>query len=108
MDINIAEWTLKFTEKIKQTKYESFSVLLCDLERADTTQKEFLRKLLFDDHLSAKYWCDYCEYAFERFPERQAQLQRLVNKAISLPVEATNRENKHYTQLHLLSARLKT
>ena len=102
-----AQWLEQFNRTIKQNPHDQFSALICDLESCESRQRELLHNLLFRNHNSARFWFEYCKFIVESFPQRKLQLQRLVNKAFNFINEVENRDDKHFVQLHLLSAKLK-
>ena len=100
-------YVFAFNAKIKLKSFEQFSLLLCDLEKCDKTQKSLLYNILLKDHTSPTYWFDYVNFATTTFTGRKMQLQRLVNKAIECIDEEKHRMNKSNLLLHLSSASLK-
>ena len=101
------EWIAEFNRKIRVKAFEQFSLLLCDIDTSDAEQKEKLEKILFNDHTSPVFWLSYVDYVSRIFPERKLQLQRLVNKALELIDESSNKDVESYIKLHLQSAALK-
>ena len=107
-----ADWTSVFTTKLKTKTHEQFNLLLCDVAAANADNKvqiALLESLLFDSegHTCPAKWCAYVQHTFNKFSDRKSQLQRLVNKALELLPEETNRDSRDYVLLHVASAKLK-
>lgn len=104
-----AEWQTRFGARIKTKAHEQFNLLLCDLVTAEPEQLALLERLLFDEdgHACANHWNSYVQYAAVKFAERKSQLQRLINKALELLPEDSNRDSRDYLMLHVASAKLK-
>jgi hypothetical protein len=104
LDIN--EWINSFNQKLKLKAFEQFSLLLCD-HNSDEQQKRLLQAILFEDHRSPNAWNSYILHCIHLYPDKNLQLQRLVNKAIEMIDESLNQDNEDYFNILIESALLK-
>lgn len=100
------QWQEAFQNRLKKRNFEQFSILLFDFHDSCQEQKSLLRKILFDDHTSVKYWADYIQFACEKF-DKKNHLQRLVNKALEFLDEKVLKDDASFLSIHLNSAKLK-
>ena len=98
-DIPQEIWLENFDLKIKNGKYDKFSLLLCDLDGCEAEQATLLRRILFEDHVSCTHWFAYITYAKNKYSSKKCQLQRLINKAFDCIQEVS----LNYTLAYLLT-----
>lgn len=104
---NLNTWVTAFNSHLKLRAFEQFSLLLCDVQKCSTLQRDLLHKLLFDDHRSPELWFAYIDFVVKTNPDRRLQLQRLVNKSLELLDEKDCKDNKSFLSIHIISAQLK-
>ena len=103
------DWDEAFKRSVQQRRTEKLSIMMCDMEKCALKQKDLLQRLLFEDHKDTRNWWEYVSFVKAMEPQKGiAQLQRLVNRAIScIPEDVSTLNNRQYVALHLLSVELR-
>lgn len=100
-------WIAAFDLHLRKKSFEQFKLLLCDFATSSEEQRQLLGKILFEDHNNASYWADYIHYAYQQFGDRKLHIQRLLNKALEILDEGSNKNNHAFLLIHLQSIKLK-